>query len=754
MTWTPDLIIGVAANLITALITTALFMQVLFQAPQRVENWLFATLMLLFAGTGVVGVLVHFAQPLDFHPRNAIYFATSLYAIAIVLLFVFSARFSNIQGRAVWIVSGIGVLLILYLLPSLWNDRVYVDFEPSSSGGQYHYKLASSGIPGLMALGIYQLLSSAVLYRYGYRHGRGLWVAPLILVGALVMFLIPWFDKFPKNAVAISAASLIMAYVVLQYQLFNPLVELNQRLGDTNTQLAQANARLIEANVRLAEASKLKSQFLATMSHELRTPLNSIIGYTELVLDGTYGTLTELQADRLEKVVRNGRNLLSLINDILDLSKIEAGRLELAIGPVNVVEMIDGVLSGIEVAAHAKNLTLVHDYTGLPNVMADPVRVRQILLNLVSNAVKFTHEGSITVRGRANAANGMVQISVIDSGIGIAEDDLLYIFDEFRQVDSSTTRRYEGTGLGLAITKRLVELHGGAIWVESTPGYGSTFNFTLPIAEESPDLVATDSAAFDSGVDQNAPLVLVIDDSPEAAGLIRDTLSSSGYQVLMAHSGLKGVELAQRTRPDVITLDIMMPGMNGWEVLEALKSDPATALIPVIIVSVVESQPLSLNVFAEGHLTKPVDRARLLKTIQSLLREPPVRPAGPILVVDDSFQDREIITAVLEREQFTVEAVEGGQQAIDWLQEHTAALVLLDLMMPDLSGFDVLHYIREQSLQPNVPVIVISAKDLTPQEQTYLHSRLAEIVQKRGLRPQELIRCVQDALINTPAGGG
>jgi CheY-like chemotaxis protein len=345
-------------------------------------------------------------------------------------------------------------------------------------------------------------------------------------------------------------------------------------------------------------------------------------------------------------------------------------------------------------------------------------------------------------------AAGMAQIAVIDTGIGIDEKDLPYIFDEFRQVDATTTRRYEGTGLGLAISKRLVELQGGTIWVTSEPGQGSTFTFTLPLGEPAPEGESYLASLHDTpphGI--RGPVAVVIDDSPEAVEVLRDTLASGGYHVVAAYSGADGIDLVQRTRPDIVTLDVMMPGMSGWEVLEILKSDPETEDIPVIIVSIIESQPVSLPVAADGHLTKPVDRGRLLRLLRQLHeREPVLRP---ILVVDDNPQDREILCTVLETERYPVIPISSGQQAIDWLRSNKAALVLLDLMMPDVSGFEVLDFIREVSSQPEIPVIVISAKDLTIQEQQFLQTRLAALIQKQGMAAQELLQRVYAALTSS-----
>jgi signal transduction histidine kinase/CheY-like chemotaxis protein len=749
MTWTPDLIIGISANLATSIISMALMLIVLGQAPFHINNWLFALVMLLFAVMGGIGLISYFSQPLEFHPRNLVYLATTLYGIDVVLLFIFSARFSGTDRRVGWLLAVGGVIMLLVLVPMLWSGHIYTDFERSENGSHYYYKLASSGVPGLALLGLYLFMSALALFRFSEEHARGLWVGPVILLAGMLLFLVPMFDKFPKNTVAISISSLVMARLVMQQQLFNPMALLNDRLAAANAQLAETNQRLIEANQRLEEASQLKSQFLANMSHELRTPLNSIIGYTELILDNTYGPLTGVQSDRLSKVVRNGRNLLSLINDILDLSKIEAGRLELAIQSINAVDVIDAVLAEFEPMLPEKALTFERNYEGLPRVMADEGRLRQILVNLVSNAVKFTRQGTIRVCGRSDASTGTVRFSVIDTGIGIAESDLAYIFDEFRQVDGTATREYEGTGLGLAITKRLVELHGGTIWVESAVGQGTTFTFMLPLAETIPDAASgswpdriTPLGAIDT------PIAVVIDDSPEAADVIRDTLIAEGFHVLVAHSGTKGIETARRVRPDVITLDIMMPQMNGWDVLRTLKTDPKTALVPVVFVSIVEGQSPDMDVVPDGYISKPIDRARLVRMVRDLVR--PLVPREPVLLVEDNPHDRDILLAILERGGLDAIPVAGGQQAVEWLSEHRASLVLLDLRMPGLDGFGVLDAIRTRSAQPDLSVIVVSAKDLSTRERQRLTQYRAIFMPKQDMHPKDLLRQIR-ALLVQPA---
>lgn len=749
MAWTIDLVTGVAANSLTALIGFALAFIVLGSSLRRVDNWLFAIFMLIYTVMGVTSVFNHFAQPLEFHPRQSIYLGTTLYAINIVLLFVVSARFAGISARTIAIVSGLGGIMLFFLLFQLWGDKVYVDFEPAASGAQYVYKLGPGGIPGLALLGVFQLLSAVLLYRLSNEQGRWLWTAPVIMLVGMLLFLVPLFDKFPKNALAISISMLIIARIVTEYQIFNPLAKLNRELEAANAAKSELLKELMIVNRELIEANRLKNKFLANMSHELRTPMNAIIGYSELMLAKTYGDLTDSQQNRLQRITRNARNLLALINDILDLSKIEADRLELSMAEVELPTTIQEVLSQITLQAEEKQLALTTDLAdSLPPVWGDPLRIRQIVTNLVGNALKFTEEGGITIRASHDTTGGLVQVSVQDTGIGIAAADLPIVFDEFRQVDDSPARQYEGTGLGLAISKRLVEMMGGTIWVESELGQGSTFTFTLPCMSTQPAVESVRSAEQSRATGK---MVVVIDDNPDAANLIRDSLSEADYQVLVAHDGQSGLDLIQRTHPDLVTLDIMMAGMSGWDVLTALRSDPATAAIPVVIVSIVEEQPVGLDVAVDGHITKPVDLAQLLDLVRTLTQAIP--PDDPILIVDDQAADREILTQMLEMHGFATAAVTGGQAAIDWLGQSAAALVLLDLMMPQVSGFDVLHYLRAQSPHPQTPVIVVTAKDLTRPEQEFLSRRLADLVQKDGLHPADLLHRVRSTLVAQSSGG-
>ncbi|HIP95707.1 MAG TPA: GAF domain-containing protein, partial [Anaerolineae bacterium] len=403
-------------------------------------------------------------------------------------------------------------------------------------------------------------------------------------------------------------------------------------------QLAAANTQLEEAMKQALEADRLKSEFLANMSHELRTPLNAIIGFSEVILEGIDGPLTETQEMDLTAIHEAGKHLLGLINDILDLAKIEAGRMELHQERINLGEIISVVLSTASALVRDKKVALVSEVEpGMPPVFADPQRVRQILLNLVSNAIKFTDKGSVTVRAEADDEN--VTISVTDTGIGIRAEDIPLIFEEFRQVDGSTTRKYGGTGLGLPISKRLVELHGGRMWVESEVGTGSTFSFTLPLWK-------ADHSLPSSATEDEQPaskLVLVVDDDPQVIALFRRYLEREGYRVIGVQEGKRAIEQARILRPFAITLDLMLPGMDGWQILRKLKADPQTADIPVIICSIVDDSCQGFTLGAADYLVKPISGERLLRAL--------ARANGPgrkILIVDDDPDYVRVLRAMLQ----------------------------------------------------------------------------------------------------------
>lgn len=510
-----------------------------------------------------------------------------------------------------------------------------------------------------------------------------------------------------------------------------------------NLAVALQNAMLYEEQKRTAERlrelDRLKTQFIANMSHELRTPLNSILGFSRVILKGIDGPLTEAQRQDLTAIYNAGQHLLGLINDILDLSKIEAGRMELQFAEVDMREIIRGVMSTAIGLTRDKPIELHQEVPeDLPPVWADAQRARQVLLNLVSNAAKFTDQGFIAVRAWADES--FVTISVQDTGIGIPKEKQEEIFREFTQVESGTTRRYGGTGLGLAIARRLVELMGGRIWVESEVGKGSTFFFTLPRARPQP------SAERRSG----PPIVLCVDDDPSVITLYRRYLEKHGFQVVGLTDAQDVLEVVRRVRPDVITLDIMMPHKDGWAILQELKSDPETRGIPVIICSIVDEKGRGFSLGAAEYLVKPFTEEELLEAIQRVDGRP-----GPlkVLVIDDSEADRQLVRRVLERlGGYQVLEAAGGQEGTALARRERPDLVILDLMMPEMDGFMVVEALRGDPATRAIPIIVLTAKSLTEEDRRRLNGQIESLLQKVGVDPEDLLAEIVEVLQKAQRG--
>ncbi|NLX08576.1 MAG: HAMP domain-containing histidine kinase [Chloroflexi bacterium] len=471
MTLSITTIIVVTANGLTAVLAAALLMLVLWQAPRQRTNQLFALVMLTLGAYSVINALSRFVGEINMDPAPVFYLATMTYGAFVVAVFYFGSAYGSGHAPTVRAMRLIGGVLVVVQGVLLWSGQLMINIRPVAvQDGGYQGEFTPLGYFATGTVLAYLIATTIFLYRMPDERGRSLWPAPFLMICSAVSATLIWPRvPLPFSAVFLAAAAAWMGWRVLRYELFNPLAELH-------VQLAQKNAEL-EA------ASEMKTQFLTSMSHELRTPLNSIIGYSELVISGIYGALNDTQRDRLQKVIRNGHHLLSLINDVLDLSRIEAGRVVLDRRAVPIPALLENVLATIEPLAQRKGLTITREFAGAPAVHADEMRARQIVTNVVANAVKFTHEGSVTVR--AFGSGSMVQIEVIDTGIGITSEQADLVFAEFHQADSSVTRRYEGTGLGLAITKKLVELHGGRIWLESAPGHGTTFFITLPAVSAS-----------------------------------------------------------------------------------------------------------------------------------------------------------------------------------------------------------------------------------------------------------------------------
>jgi len=508
--------------------------------------------------------------------------------------------------------------------------------------------------------------------------------------------------------------------------------------------VSQRTSELQAANQELARANKLKSEFLANVSHELRTPLSAIIGFSQILLDGIDGPVNEEQKQDISQVNKSGQSLLALINQILDLSKIEAGKMELTLERVDLPALISSVLDSISPLAQAKGLQIDTRFApGLPALEADAGRLKQIVINLLSNAVKFTERGHIEIL--AQPSGRMVRIAVKDTGIGISAESQKVIFEEFVQGDGSSTRRHGGTGLGLSIVRRLVEMHGGAITVLSEPGLGSTFTFTVPAW-------ASGQAAL--GATQRRPLrrpnqglpgaaILVVDDDPSVRQLISRHLEQEGWKTVQASNAADALQLAREIRPMLITLDIMMPDASGWWVLEKLKEDPLTAGIPVLVVTIVEDQRLVFALGASDYLGKPYDRGALIAKIHRLL---PSLDGKRVLVVDDDPEARTMLAKILTEERAEVIGAAGGDEAMAMIAQSPPDLVLLDLMMPGMSGFEMVARLRAQPAAAGIPVMIVSAKELTAEDVLTLNGHIQRFVAKGSIEPKGLTNAVRQML--------
>jgi signal transduction histidine kinase/DNA-binding response OmpR family regulator len=502
---------------------------------------------------------------------------------------------------------------------------------------------------------------------------------------------------------------------------------------------------LQEANRQLEAASQHKSEFLANMSHELRTPMNAIIGFTRLVMRRSKDVLAPRQYDNLEKILVSAEHLLSLINDILDLAKVEAGRVELYPVEFDLQPLITECLHTVEPMLHSEHVQLVQEVAAdLPGLYTDRDKVKQVLMNLLGNAVKFTHTGTITVTARAH--HGTIVMAVADTGIGIPAEALGRIFEEFHQVDSSTTREYGGTGLGLAISLHLTRLMGGDITVQSTVGGGSTFTVTLPqrYAAAEPATRPTDMPVPTASpvTPERSPVVLAIDDDPNVIYLLQENLTEAGYQVIGAAHGAEGLQQARQLQPYAIILDILMPHKDGWQVLHELKSDVTTRDIPVVLLSIVDQKDLGYRLGAFDYLLKPFDREAILATLGRL------SPAHQrLLVVDDDPYVIDLVRQLLEGQPYEIEAASDGQAALEAIAQRQPDVILLDLLMPRLDGFGVLEYLHRTPRYRDIPVIVLTAKICTAEEQALLHTRVRTVIHKQGLERAGLIQEVRAALM-------
>ena len=500
---------------------------------------------------------------------------------------------------------------------------------------------------------------------------------------------------------------------------------------------AASYSRSQELIKELQEVDQLKSQFLANMSHELRTPLNSIIGFSRVILKGIDGPVTEMQHQDLTAIYNSGQHLLGLINDILDLARIEAGKMELNFEEVKLSEMVNSVLSTAKGLVKEKPIHLVAKIPAdMPTVRGDTMRVRQVLINLLSNASKFTDEGTITVEALVQKGpNGKPEalINVIDTGPGISQEGQEKLFKAFSQVDGSATRKSGGSGLGLSICANLVQLHGGRISVHSAEGKGSTFWFTLPLFHHPVEEIPVDKK-----------VILAIDDDPQVTSLYERYLNSQGYHVVPLTDPSQAKAKILELKPYAVTLDIMMPNIDGWTVLTSLKTDPETRHYPVVICSIMEQTDKGFNLGASDYLVKPILEEEIVNAINKLNKDGSIRE---VMVIDDDPNDLRLIEKILKNHgQYKTILVEGGRKGWEALSINPPDAIILDIFMPEMDGFTILEKLRENPALREIPVLVVSGGGLTNEQ----HQQLAEygqrLIAKGSLKEDELIASIENAL--------
>jgi signal transduction histidine kinase/CheY-like chemotaxis protein len=514
------------------------------------------------------------------------------------------------------------------------------------------------------------------------------------------------------------------------------LFQANQELRTFAARLEQLveerTAELAIARDQAVDASRAKSHFLANMSHELRTPLNAIIGYSELLIEDARADGREQLGVDLGRIHAAGKHLLTLINDILDLSKIEAGQMALHLETASMDELVADVVNTIRpVVEKNGNELALETVGGLGMAYLDVTKLRQTLFNLLSNAGKFTRDGRVLVSARRerNGRGGeRIVVRVADTGIGMTEEQMQHLFQPFRQADSSTARRYGGTGLGLAISQRFCRMLGGDITVESRHGEGSVFTVSVPTRME----VSAESEPLERPT-TNGAVVLVIDDDEHARDMLGRALSAEGFGVVMASDGGEGLRLARKVRPAAITLDVLMPRIDGWAVLTALRSEPELKEIPVIVVSIVDDDRIGVALGADDFLAKPVERERLVAVVHRL-----TSPPAKVLVVDDDGAACDVLRRTLEGQACTVLCAADGNEALGVLEGDRPDLILLDLMMPGMDGFSLLERLQEREDLRAIPVVVVTAKELSAEDRGRLNGRVQQVLKKGSYTRRDL----------------
>jgi signal transduction histidine kinase/DNA-binding response OmpR family regulator len=533
------------------------------------------------------------------------------------------------------------------------------------------------------------------------------------------------------------------------------LEDLAKEFNSMARQLKASRAWFKHTNEQLKQANKLKSEFLANMSHELRTPLNSIIGFAEILTDNLFGDLNEKQKKYVSNICSSGKHLLQLINDILDLSKIESGRLELSYHIFSVRQVIDQVCNTMQPLIDKKNLELTIRVDDGLMIAADEAKFKQILYNLISNAVKFTPaEGKVSIKASREAQNAVVSVS--DTGIGIAKSDFDKVFSQFQQINGTHSKEYEGTGLGLALTKKLIELHGGNITFTSELNKGSTFTFKMPIDMPAGLLAKSENATrlchlsdapekelmkVLSDYSTSQPVVLVVDDDSQAREILSIYLKEANYHVEVAKDGAEALSVIEKLKPFAVILDIMLPRVDGWAVLKELKSNPKTADMPVIIVSMIDNKQLGMALGAVEYLVKPINKSQLLATLSRCANQPQRdNDCFTVLVADDDCQTIELVVSLLESQGFKTISATSGKEAIACVKSKRPDALVLDLLMPEVSGFDVVATLKADPETSYIPIILLTGKEMTDEDYRRLNSHIFRVFEKSSFKKENLLQ--------------
>ena len=523
--------------------------------------------------------------------------------------------------------------------------------------------------------------------------------------------------------------------------------EMLTQIEEHEKEIQQVNEQLVQSEQRARAATQAKSHFLANMSHELRTPLNAIIGYSEMLQEEAQDSGQESFIPDLKKINRSGRHLLDLINDVLDLSKIEAGKMELYLETFDIPNLLEDVSTTVQLLVQKNSNTLeVRCPANLGAMRADMTKVRQSLFNLLSNASKFTKNGKITLEAAREISptkGDWIVFRVSDTGIGMTPEQQDRVFEAFSQADSATARDFGGTGLGLTITKTFCRMMGGDVALTSEPGKGTTFTIRLPTEVREPKAESAAASESSAAPNMEGTPVLVVDDDADTRQVLKRFLNRKGFPVECASSGEEGLRLARELHPMAIILDVMMPGMDGWAVLSTLKSEPEVRNIPVVMLTIVDDKNLGYTLGATDYMIKPVNRDRMIEILAKFRDVPPPRSA---LVVDDEEPARKMLTQILEKERWTVVQAENGLVALELIAKQRPDLILLDLMMPKMNGYQFVAELHKRDDWRSIPIIVVTAKDMSTEERLALDGYVEKVLPKHALTEEALLTEIQDLI--------